>query len=106
MMRIETDLRDLFGPIPMEVNLLMQWAEVRIMASASEIKSIVVNGRDLIFTLETGNIAAPLFVRAPGTVRIPDPKTVYVRLEKNYFEPATLLGVLRKMLGPARAKAR
>jgi transcription-repair coupling factor (superfamily II helicase) len=104
--RLESDLRDLFGPVPTEVNLLLQWAEVRIRASACGIKSIVVNGRDLIFTPEVGNIADHVFARAPGTVRIPDPKTVYVRLEKNYFEPATLLGVLRKMLGPVRTKTR
>jgi len=96
--RLETDLRDLFGPVPAEVSLLLQWAEVRILASACDIKSIVVHGRDLIFSLEGVNIASPVFARAPGTVRVPDPKTVYVRLEKNYFEPSTLLSILRKML--------
>jgi transcription-repair coupling factor (superfamily II helicase) len=104
MDRLEKDLRDQFGPIPIEVSLLTQWAQVRVLASDAGIKSIVVNGRDLIFSLEAGNIAAPLFARAPGSVRIPDPKTVYVRLEKNYFEPSTLLGVLRKMLGSGRAR--
>jgi transcription-repair coupling factor (superfamily II helicase) len=104
--RLETDLRDLFGPVPAEVDQLLQWAEIRILASACEIKSILINGRDLIFSLEGGNIAAPIFARAPGKVSIPDPKTVYVRLEKSYFEPATLLSVLRKLLSGAAGKIR
>ncbi|HSV27137.1 MAG TPA: DEAD/DEAH box helicase, partial [Sedimentisphaerales bacterium] len=99
--RLDADLRDLFGPIPTEVNLLLQWAGVRILASGCGIKSIAVNGRDLIFSFADGNIPRRVFDRAPGTVRIPDPKTVYVRLEKSYFEPATLLSVLRKMLSAA-----
>jgi len=42
--------------------------------------------------------ADSLFAKAKGTVRITDPKTVYLRLPQNYFEPKTLINVLRKIL--------
>jgi transcription-repair coupling factor (superfamily II helicase) len=41
---------------------------------------------------------ADLFARAPGRVSITGPQTVYMRLEKSYFEPKTLIGILRKLL--------
>jgi hypothetical protein len=33
-----------------------------------------------------------------GTMRVADPKTVYLRLPQSYFEPKTLMNVLRKIL--------
>ena len=33
-----------------------------------------------------------------GIVRIPDAATVHIRLDKKYFEPETLLAILRKIL--------
>jgi hypothetical protein len=39
-----------------------------------------------------------LFSKVRGKVRIPEPKTVYLRLAANYFEQGTLIGVLRKIL--------
>ena len=33
-----------------------------------------------------------------GTVRIADPKTVYLRLPPGYFEPQTLVAILGRML--------
>ena len=35
--------------------------------------------------------------KGAGAVRIPKPKTVYLRLSKSYFEPRTLMSVLRKI---------
>ncbi len=35
---------------------------------------------------------------APGTVRMPDDKTIHLRLPPAYLEAGTLLPVLRKML--------
>jgi len=99
--QLESDLKDLFGPVPEEVELLLQWADVRIRAGGWNIKSIVASGCDLIFSFETDDSVGELFAKAPGIVRVPDPETVYVRLEKNYFEPGTLLSVLRKILRTA-----
>jgi hypothetical protein len=39
-----------------------------------------------------------LFANVSGRVRIADNKTVCLRLPGNYFEPGTLLSLLRKIL--------
>ncbi len=120
--QLEKDLEDLFGPIPEEVDLLMQWADLRVRASrfgpASPrapilsgfaakrgeqvgIKSIVISGRDLVFTFEKGGPdKSELFEKAPGIVRVPDPRTVHIRLESRFYrdEPKTLMSILRKIL--------
>jgi len=99
--QLEKDLADLFGPIPEEVDLLLQWADLRIRVSNYQqvgLKSIVALGQDLIFSFDkAGPDVSGLFERAPGIVRVPDAKTVHIRLEKSYFEPRTLMSVLRKI---------
>jgi transcription-repair coupling factor (superfamily II helicase) len=102
MRRFEEELRDLFGPPPTSVRTLLDIAELRMYASRWRIKSLIVHGQDLIFSFEEGACTADLFARSPGRVSIPDPRTVYVRLEKNYFEPKTLIGILRKLLRHGR----
>jgi len=120
--QIESELADVYGPVPDDVELLLELAGLRIKASKRGIKSIVASGRDLIFSLgsrKAGSLskdssvqADSLFAKAKGTVRITDPKTVYLRLPRsyglpaghltalteNYFEPKTLINVLRKIL--------
>jgi transcription-repair coupling factor (superfamily II helicase) len=99
--QIKGELNDMYGPIPDEVELLLELAELRIEASRLDIKSIVASGQDLIFSFakDYSDKAESLFSKIKGKVRIPDPKVVYLRLAKNYFEPRTLINVLRKILG-------
>jgi transcription-repair coupling factor (superfamily II helicase) len=96
--RLSEELADLFGPLPPQAVQLLDLSELRIMAHRRSIKSIVVSKPDLIFTLADDAHAADLFARAPGTVRIADPQTIHLRLEKNYFEHRTLMSILRKLL--------
>ena len=82
--------------------MLMDLTDIRIKASAWKIQSIITSGLDLIFSFPRGktqivNAASDLFAQAPGKVRIPDPYTVHLRLTQNYFEPMTLLAILRKI---------
>lgn len=95
--RLSEELRDLFGPVPTQVTLTLELARVRLLAAKWNLKHIVVQGLDVIFSFMDGANSTDLFARYPGTVRIPDPRTVYLRLEKNYFEPPTLLALLRKL---------
>ena len=95
--RLGDELRDLFGPAPKQVKLTLELARVRLLAAKWALQSIVVQGPDVIFTFPDGANSTDLFARYPGTVRIPDPRTVHLRLEKNYFEPPTLLALLRKL---------
>ena len=101
--QVENELIDIYGPVPDEVKLLLELAELRIKASNNNIKSVVASGCDLIFSFEKDTKAPTesLFSRVSGKVRISDPRTAYLRLSKNYFEPRTLINVLRKILSPA-----
>jgi transcription-repair coupling factor (superfamily II helicase) len=82
------------------VNLLLEMAELRIKASRHGIKSIVASGQDLVFSFDkdADGQAEALLSNTSGKLRIPEPQTAYLRLEKNYFEPRTLISILRKML--------
>jgi transcription-repair coupling factor (superfamily II helicase) len=106
--QIADELNDVYGPVPEEVKLLLELAELRIAASKREIKSIVTSGRDLIFSFikDAGDQVDSMFKNTSGKVRMPEPKKAYLRLPKNYFsagrltaEPKTLIRVLRKILG-------
>ena len=102
--QIKGELTDVYGPIPDEVKLLLDLAELRIKASRYNIKSIVASGDDLIFSFskDAEPPSKSLFSKVSGKVRISDMRTVYLRLSKNYFEPRTLISVLRKILGEER----
>jgi transcription-repair coupling factor (superfamily II helicase) len=99
--QIKGELKDVYGPIPDEVKLLLDLAELRIKASRYNIKSIVASGEDLIFTFskEADPPSKSFFSNVSGKVRISDMRTVYLRLSKNYFEPRTLITILRKLFG-------
>ena len=98
--QIEGELADVYGPVPDDVKLLLELARLRIAAGKRGIRSIVTGGEDLIFSFskddDVRKEAKSLFAEVSGDVRIVD-STVYLRLSRNYFEPGTLMGVLRKI---------
>ena len=98
--QIQGELADVYGPAPDEVGLLLDIARLRIAASRLDIKSIVASGQDLIFSFadDAGARAESLFADVSGRLRTPKPGTAYLRLTKNYFEPRTLITILRKIL--------
>ncbi|MCE5185679.1 MAG: transcription-repair coupling factor [Planctomycetaceae bacterium] len=96
--RLRLELRDLFGPVPEQVEFLLQISQIRLWAAGWNVQSLTVQGPDLVFVFPEDASGVDLFARYPGTVRIPDPRTVHLRLEKSYFEPKTLLPILRKLL--------
>jgi transcription-repair coupling factor (superfamily II helicase) len=96
--RISDELADMFGAVGEQVQMLLDLAEIRVRAGKWNLKSIIVSGSDLVFSFISHEGVEGLFARAPGKVRIIDDKTVNLRLTDNYFEPKTLMAVLRKML--------
>jgi len=97
--QIATELNDIYGSMPDEVKTLCELAQLRISASALNIKSIVITGKDLVFSFrKDAKPTKSLFDAVKARVTMPNTKTVYLRLGKNYFEQATLMGLLRKIL--------
>ncbi|MBN2138856.1 MAG: transcription-repair coupling factor [Sedimentisphaerales bacterium] len=97
--QIKGELADVYGPLPEEAALLLECSELRINASRQRIKSIVASGGDLIFSFESeaAEKVRELLSKTAGTPRFAESDTAYLRLDKNYFEPRTLITVLRKM---------
>lgn len=98
---LRTDLRDAFGPLPEAVETLLTLAEIRVLAAPWGIRSIVLDGPDVVFAIDELQKVQPLLSDGPGSPRVPDPQTIHWRLPKRYLEPVTLLAVLRKQLGRA-----
>jgi transcription-repair coupling factor (superfamily II helicase) len=98
--QLEGELADVYGPVPEEVKMLLELAQLRIAASKHDIRSIVTSGQDLVFSFrqDLSAKADSMFAKVRGVVRIPDPKTIRLHLVENYFEPRTLTSLLRKIL--------
>ena len=97
--QLEKDLVDLFGKPPRAVSEMLNLAELRILAAPWPIDSIVESKPDLIFKISNPSRAQALFADAPGSVRVPDPHTIHIRLSDNYFDShSTLFAVLRRFL--------
>ncbi|MEM6334732.1 MAG: TRCF domain-containing protein, partial [Planctomycetota bacterium] len=100
--QVAADLADAFGPLPDKTQALIDLAELRVAAAHLAIRTLKLDGPDLIFTTE--NKAAttslqPLFQDAPGRATVLDNTTLYYRPPANYLAPPdTLLAVLRKLL--------
>ena len=96
--QLESDIKDAFGNYPEPVQTLLDLAEIRVLAQPFRIKSITQEEPDLIFRVRELPLVEPLFANAPGSPRLPDGTTIHLRLNEAYFEPDTLLAVLRRML--------
>ncbi len=104
--QIAAELADVYGQVPAEIETLLELAQIRIQASKWDIKSIITSGKNLIFSFnaQAEQKVKPLFAKVSGDVKIVDPKTAYLRLSESYFEPKTLMTVLRKIFSTASQK--
>jgi transcription-repair coupling factor (superfamily II helicase) len=98
--QIEAELSDVYGPVPDEVKLLLEIAELRIAAGRLNVKSIITSNNNLVFSFakDAKVDIDELFANTHGKVDMVEPTTVYLRLSKNYFESNTLMTLLRKIL--------
>jgi len=97
--QITAELIDLYGPIPDEVDILLNLAQIRIEADKWNIKSIVTSGQNVAFTFDKDTVSPidSLFKKTKRKIIIADQNKIYMKLEKNYFENKTLINVLRKL---------
>lgn len=112
--RVETDLTAAYGPPPTSVRRLLDVAGLQVAGARFGVRSIVAKGSDVVFRLPNGaslashlsSQAAPRSREASWTVVALPPKEgdsmaeVYLRLPRTYFDPETLVRVLRAWLSP------
>ncbi len=100
--RLRADLADACGPVPGEVETLLDLAEARALAGQLGIESIILMEPDLVFTVRDFQAARRVFDGAAGTVRLPDDHTAHWRLPPAWREMPTMLRVLLKRLRDGR----
>jgi len=101
--QLRDGLADAYGPVPGEIETLLDLAEARILAGALAIRSIILMGPDLVFAVRDAAAADRLFDGAAGSVRLPDPETIHWRPPPAYREMPTLMTILLKRLRLAQA---
>ncbi len=97
----EEDLTQAYGEPPRAVKQFVHLAEVRVLARAISIRSIIVREPDVVLRCEETAPVVNALADAQGTVR-PLPKRkgdelfeVYYRPPASYLEPESLVNVLR-----------
>jgi transcription-repair coupling factor (superfamily II helicase) len=101
---LEHDMTDAFGESPRQVNVLFALTELRLLAGIYGIESIIRHEPDVVLTVRDGARAQVALVGAPGSLRVIDEKTVYLRMPPTFLEPEALLMTLRNLMRNAYEK--
>ncbi len=104
LVQLRADLVDAFGRYPEQVQRLLELAEIRVQARRFGIVSISLRRPDVVFSVEDLPTAEPLFVDAAGTVRMPDSKTIHLRLRSDDLDPESLVPTLLRMFKRAASR--
>jgi transcription-repair coupling factor (superfamily II helicase) len=98
---LEKDLQDAFGEPPRPVILLLAMTELKLLAGLFGIDSIIRKEPDIVLTVRDAARAQLGLTGAPGTLRVIDEKTVYLRMPPSFMEGDMILMVLRNLLKAA-----
>ena len=98
---LEHDAKDAFGEPPRQAVLLFAMTELRLLAGHFGISSIIKKEPDVILTVSHAAKAQAALTGAPGTLRVIDEKTIYLRMPTTYMQPEALLMVLRNLMAAA-----
>ena len=101
---LEQDAKDAFGEPPRQAMLLFALTELRLLAGMYGISSIIKKDPDVVLTVSDAGKAQAALIGAPGTLRVIDEKTVYLRMPSTYMHPDALLLVLRNLLAAAHER--
>jgi transcription-repair coupling factor (superfamily II helicase) len=95
------DLKDAYGEPPRHAVLLFALTETKLLAGHFGIDSIIKQAPDLVLKVRDATKAQVALAGAPGTLRVIDDKTVYLRPPAVYLEPDTSLLMLRNLFAQA-----
>jgi transcription-repair coupling factor (superfamily II helicase) len=98
---LQKDVVDAFGEPPRQVTILFALTELRLLAGLFGIESMIRKMPDCVLTVRDATRAQQALHGAPGTLRVIDEKTVYLRMPPTFMEPETLLMVLRNLMRAA-----
>ncbi|HET6250924.1 MAG TPA: transcription-repair coupling factor [Tepidisphaeraceae bacterium] len=98
---LEQDMQDAFGEPPRQAIVFFALTELRLLAQMFGINSIIRKPPDVVMTVSDAQKAQAALTGAPGTLRVIDEKTVYLRMPASFMEPEPCLMVLRNLMRQA-----
>jgi transcription-repair coupling factor (superfamily II helicase) len=98
---LEKDLLDAFGEPPRPAVLLFALTELKLLAGLFGIDSVIKKDPDIVLAVRDASRVQLGLTGAPGTLRVIDEKTVYLRMPPTLMESDTVLMVLRNLLKAA-----
>ncbi len=98
---VEADVKDAFGEPPRQAIILFALTELRLLSALFGIDSIIRKAPDVVMTVRDAARAQIALAGAPGTVRVIDDKTVYVRPPPSFLEPEPCLLMLKNLMRSA-----
>jgi hypothetical protein len=101
LMMLEQDLKDAFGEPPRQAILLFALTELRLLSGLFGVESIIRKDPDVILTVRDAARAQAALAGAPGSLRVIDAQTVYLRMPASFMEAETLLMVLKNLMRQA-----
>jgi transcription-repair coupling factor (superfamily II helicase) len=98
---LEQDMQDAFGEPPRQAIIFFALTELRLLAQMYGINSIIRKPPDLVMTVSDALRAQAALTGAPGSLRVIDEKTIYLRMPASFMEPEPCLMVLRNLMRQA-----
>jgi transcription-repair coupling factor (superfamily II helicase) len=95
---VEADVQDAFGVPPRQAIILFALTELRLLSAIFGIESIIKKEPDIVLTVTDAAKCQAALHGAPGSVRLIDEKTVYLRMPPTFLEPETCLMVLKNLM--------
>jgi transcription-repair coupling factor (superfamily II helicase) len=95
---VEQDVQDAFGAPPRQAIILFALTELRLLCAIFGIESIIKKEPDIVLTVTDAAKCQTALHGAPGSVRLIDEKTVYLRMPPTFLEPETCLMVLKNLM--------
>jgi transcription-repair coupling factor (superfamily II helicase) len=98
---LEKDVKDAFGEPPRPAVLLFALTELKILSGIFGIESIIRKDPDVVMKVRDAARANVGLIGAPGSLRVIDERTVYLRMPGSFMEPDTILLALRNLMKSA-----
>jgi len=98
---LEHDMKDAFGEPPRQALVFFALTELRLLCGLYGIESVIKKDPDVVLTVRDAARAQAGLSGAPGTLRVIDEKTVYLRMPPTFMDPEACLMVLRNLMRQA-----